>query len=449
MTLADQHRAIVVALSSVPTNRYAAVDDGRLLSLARVVADAQKLVSTHAALIAGEIDRRSAPVLGSEGLAQRTGHRTPEELVRVITGSTKRDARTAVSVGQLASSPELQPWLASVAAALTSGDISVDVAGAIRSGLGSPSADVPGELLAAAAASLCSLELDPDRVFRLARDARDALDEAGIADREAVLHQKRSLRFWRTPDGGAQLHWVLDAESAAIVGEIIDRITSPRRGGPRFVDPIQAGKASRILEDPRTTEQLSSDAFVELLRQGADADSSALLGTGAPVIRVLVAAAALDGGSGHGRIEGSPVPISLETVSRLVCGADVTAVSIDPSGRVLDLGREQRLYTRRQRIALAVRDGGCRWPGCERPPSWTEAHHTRHWARDHGSTNIDDGILLCRHHHLLAHNNHWEIKHRGGEYLLVPPPEIDALQTPIVMPTKSAAVRELLGVGFG
>jgi hypothetical protein len=103
-----------------------------------------------------------------------------------------------------------------------------------------------------------------------------------------------------------------------------------------------------------------------------------------------------------------------------------------------------RLFTTNQKLALAARDGGCLWPGCDRPPSWTEAHHINQWARDGGQTDIDDGVLLCRFHHLLLHNNHWEIERRGDEYWLVPPADIDREQRPRRLRSKSAALRDLL-----
>ena len=53
---------------------------------------------------------------------------------------------------------------------------------------------------------------------------------------------------------------------------------------------------------------------------------------------------------------------------------------------------------------MVLRDQGCRAEGCDRPPSWTEAHHlTKPWAEG-GKTDLADGILLCGHHHRLAHH---------------------------------------------
>lgn len=462
-TLHQHLRDALAALAAVPTelDDYRALDDAALLELAQLATAERQFADIHRALIASEIDRRSAPELGSTGLAQRTGHRTPRELVRVAMRSTAREASVALNVGRVlqdqhplpdphtgALRSASEPWLASVAAAVGAGVIGSEAAEAIRSGLGTPTDGVSRNQLADAAALLSqqAMSLDPDRVFRLARQARDLLDEAGIVDRERDRYERRSLRLTRLADGTTRMVWVLDSESAAVVTELYDRATSPRRGGPRFVDETAAKRADSIVQDARTTEQLASDVFAELLRHASDVDSTQLLGSGSPVVNVLVTRNALDARSGHGHIDGQVDPVSIETVERLACGGATQVMYFDAAGQPLDLGREERFFNRRQRKALAARDGGCRFPGCERPPSWTEAHHVKFWSRDEGNTNIVDGILLCRHHHLLLHNNHWEIEYRSGDYWLIPPPDIDEKQVPLLMPSKSAAWRELRGV---
>jgi len=397
--------------------------DRDLLDLASTAATLQHRAATISALLAGEIARRS---VGSDGLAQRLGHRTAIELVRVTTGSTGRDAAVAVRVGSLTESP--------VRDALVEGTISPSAADAIVTGLGTPTAAVSADELAAASLELCTLDLDPDRLQRRAREVRAELDVTSIADREEALRDARSLRFIRQTDGMSKLIWLMDPETAATVGDVFDRATSPRLGGPRFVDPDTAAHAAAIEADPRTNEQLASDVFTELLRHGAAADSTQLLGSGAPQIRVLVAATALATGIGAATIEGQTEPISIATVERLACTGGTTEITF-ANGQPLDVGREHRLYTPRQRIALAARDGGCRWPRCDRPPSWTEAHHINHWARDGGRTDVADGILLCRHHHLQLHNRGWTIARKGSTYTLTPPPGVD--RAPELMPTKA------------
>jgi hypothetical protein len=87
---------------------------------------------------------------------------------------------------------------------------------------------------------------------------------------------------------------------------------------------------------------------------------------------------------------------------------------------------------------LITRDGGCRWPGCDQPGEYSEAHHIEHWVRDHGATRIRNGIMLCRRHHLLLHNHHWEIIHDTKHgFLLVPPRTVDAEQRPMPMPSRA------------
>ncbi|TFC58161.1 HNH endonuclease signature motif containing protein [Cryobacterium sp. TMB1-7] len=92
-------------------------------------------------------------------------------------------------------------------------------------------------------------------------------------------------------------------------------------------------------------------------------------------------------------------------------------------------------------VALAARDGGCRWGDCDKPPTLTEAHHIQHWARDHGSTDLRLGILLCNPHHRLLHTRGWQILEHQDQYWLRPPATIDPGQTLIEMPSKNPATQ--------
>jgi hypothetical protein len=73
------------------------------------------------------------------------------------------------------------------------------------------------------------------------------------------------------------------------------------------------------------------------------------------------------------------------------------------------VGREERTFNRAQRRALVHRDGGCRFPGCDRPPSFCEGHHIEHW-EDGGLTDLCNLVLLCSYHHHLIHKPGWEVK---------------------------------------
>jgi len=513
--------ALTKAAASVPTEAtvFVSLTDDTLLAAQRSLAAVRRAVDAASAAVAGEIGRRSHPSLGHSGLAQRSGFRTPEKLVQHETGSTARDATTLVKAGALMldaqqPTPSGAVWMREVGAAVAAGSVSIAVATSIQAGLGEPGPGVTAEQLASAVAVLLTLALDADAMFRRARELRDDLDEAGIVERERLIYEQRSVRRVRRANGLNRFIIDADLESTAYLDSLYDGITSPRRGGPRFVDPDERAWAEAVVADGRTTDQYVHDGFVQLLRAGASADESRLIvGPRSPGVRLLANITALEaaarghdvegnggladvgarlpggvraggvpaggvvsdgvraGGvlsgvtfasagsevadagpafskvappppAGHGRIEGLDIPVSIATIERNTC--DVGTVTIDFfTGQPLDVGREQRLFTARQRIALAARDGGCRWPGCDRPPSWCEAHHIRHWKRDHGPTDVANGILLCRHHHLLLHDNNWEIVRRGADYWLVPPAVIDPRRTPLPMPSKSAALRDL------
>ena len=444
MTLLTDLRTALRGLDQVTrgVEQCRSLKDADLLDTSRVLAEARRIVDAHTVLVTGEIARRSTSDLGGAGLVQRAGHRTIEEFVKVTTGVTGRDAATAVRVGRIVH--DEAGGLSLVGAAVIAGTLSASAAESIRAGLGDAGPGVPGDLITQAAEKLCeeAQTLDPDRLHRRAREIRDELDEAGIPDREAAQRAQRSLRLVKQSDGLTRIIWITDPESAAIVTDIYDRLTSPRRGGPRFVDPELRVRAESVRDDDRTTEQLASDGFTELLRQSASVDQNVLLGTGTPAVRVLVPASDLQNRTGHGIIEGTNEAVSIQTVERLACADGIQPLTIDTqNGQVLNLGRAQRLFTPTQKVALAVRDGGCLWTGCDRPPNWCEAHHITPWSH-HGKTDIADGVLLCRHHHLRLHNEAWTITRKAGRYWLEPPPGTG--KTGALLETKSRAIRELL-----
>ena len=94
--------------------------------------------------------------------------------------------------------------------------------------------------------------------------------------------------------------------------------------------------------------------------------------------------------------------ISGEVAQRLTCDCDVHRILIDPQGLPLDVGRTMRTIPAHIRKALVIRDGGCVFPHCGRPPGWAEAHHIIHWAQG-GRTSLDNAVLLCSKHHQEVH----------------------------------------------
>jgi len=397
-------------------------DDLVVIEAMRAWGRARREVDAGLAALAGIMAARSTLELGYDGLAQRSGARTVDALVSRLTGTSGPEARTITAVGSMMSDPA--PWLGEVARAAHAGELSIGAAAAIEQGLGAPSPNVAADDLADAAHELLLSAscLPPEKVAQNARERRDELDEDGVLEREAVLREKRFLRLTRQADGMTRIFGLLDPESAALVTDAVDAVTSPRRGGPRFVDPDAAARAEAIVRDTRTTEQLALDALVEMVRIAASADDGRVFGTRKPSVRVHVTAADLARGAGAAHLEGQTAAVSVATVQRIACGEGVLAIEFDGRGDAVRLGRSRRTFSDAQKAALSGIWGGCAASGCERAPSWTEAHHIHEWERDHGATDVSNGILLCRHHHLLVHNNGWRVRRRGAEYLLEPPP---------------------------
>jgi hypothetical protein len=72
--------------------------------------------------------------------------------------------------------------------------------------------------------------------------------------------------------------------------------------------------------------------------------------------------------------------------------------------------------------ALVIRDRHCRFPGCDRPPDWCEAHHLR-WVTHGGATAPDNLALLCTRHHHLLHCPGWHAKLRPDATFIVTTPD--------------------------
>jgi hypothetical protein len=123
--------------------------------------------------------------------------------------------------------------------------------------------------------------------------------------------------------------------------------------------------------------------------------------------------------------------ISATQARLLACDAAIIPAVLSSNGVPLDVGRAKRHFEGKLRKALDLRDGGCAFPGCDIPAAWCDAHHIRHWW-DGGKTSLDNGVLLCRHHHhSTIHHDGWTVRMAGdGRPEFLPPPWIDPLQEP-------------------
>ena len=97
---------------------------------------------------------------------------------------------------------------------------------------------------------------------------------------------------------------------------------------------------------------------------------------------------------------------AFEVARRLACDASIRRVVMAGRSEPLDVGRRTHVVPPAMRRAVIVRDRHCRFPGCDRPHAWCDAHHVVHWA-DGGPTAVPNLLLLCRRHHRLIHRPRW------------------------------------------
>ncbi|TMD11797.1 MAG: DUF222 domain-containing protein [Chloroflexi bacterium] len=184
--------------------------------------------------------------------------------------------------------------------------------------------------------------------------------------------------------------------------------------------------------DARLAEQRRADALVELCRRQLESGTLPQTGRQKTQLSITVSAAALAGLPGT---EGCNLTwagiVPAATAQRLSCDASLRVIALNDKGLPIDVGRATRSIPTGLARALAVRDGGCRFPTCDRPIDWTQAHHLQHWTQD-GETNLENVFLLCGFHHHLTHEGGWRLVREDGDSLqAIPPPTGRAPGQPI------------------
>ena len=226
----------------------------------------------------------------------------------------------------------------------------------------------------------------PDVLEAAEKDRLDRQDAAGFASARLAMRANG--------DGTTQGWFRLPDLHAGFLKTAVEAVIAPRKNAKPEPDPV----TGRV-PDHATRMGQGLCEILEHLPTDGYGDHGGLAAT----LVVTVDHDTLKSGLGAAAlVDGTE--ISPGEARRLACGAGIIPAVLGGPSAVLDLGREQRLFNRAQRIAMVLRDKGCRAEGCDRPPSWTEAHHlTKPWAEG-GRTDLADGILLCGHHHRLAHH---------------------------------------------
>jgi hypothetical protein len=245
-------------------------------------------------------------------------------------------------------------------------------------------------------------ELDPGRLRVVTLQLRHCLQPDGVLRDANDVHAHRHLYLSQTLDGVFRLDGQLDADGGAMLQTALDSLMGPPPA-----------------EDERNARQRRADALVELARRQLDGGALPEVGGQKPHLMVTVDMATLSKqpGSFAAELEWAQ-PLPAETARRLACDAAITPILV--GGESPQAGPTSRVISAPTKRAVVARDKGCRFPGCDQPPVWTDVHHLKHWA-DGGDNRTDNLILLCRRHHRRVHEEGWRMVVEGGELLAIPP----------------------------
>ncbi|HZN12831.1 MAG TPA: DUF222 domain-containing protein [Acidimicrobiales bacterium] len=175
---------------------------------------------------------------------------------------------------------------------------------------------------------------------------------------------------------------VLSGSFDAIGGEVIDAA-------------LRLATAADADTETRTATQRRADALVDICRHFLDNQTTKAGGRHRPHLNLVVDLDEVETGGTF--ISGSVAPGAL--IESLLCDCNLHRVLAKGRSSILDYGRSARTAPPDLFNAIALRDGHCREPGCDRPPSWCDAHHVDVW-EEGGVTSLANSVLRCtRHHH--------------------------------------------------
>jgi hypothetical protein len=243
------------------------------------------------------------------------------------------------------------------------------------------------------------------RVLRVAdlyspKDDADVDENQKLRRQEAAAWQNTELWIGAAKNGLVRFGGQLPALQAELLKNQIGAISAPRRRHLSNEAHVQADT-----DEDLTYSQRMGRAFCHWIEH---IPTNGLPTTGGTPATLTIN---LDHDTLASQVRETPgmlatgERISASEVRRLACTAAILPRVLNGKSQTLDQGRTQRLFTTAQRLALADRDHGCTYPGCDRPPTWTEAHHLDHWTKDNGPTQLDNAALLCAKHHHRIHTH--------------------------------------------
>jgi hypothetical protein len=406
------------ALADLAETAWDSASDEELLDGVRDIEMwSRRLYGVGLAVVAELDTRKVAQARGASSTAVLL-----RQLLRISPGQARRRvADAAVVCRRVQVTGEVcAPQLPAAAEALAAGELSEQHLLVIRQTLHNLPPDIPAETREEVEGRLVldAVDLDPTQLVKVAQRIRAYLDPDGSLLDERQAKARRELSFTPDADGTVLVRGRLDAEGAGIVQAAIDPLAKPAPA-----DPATGQK------DTRSPARRRADALVQGSRMLLNAGDLPTTGGQRPHLNVTIRLTDLVAGIGIANLD-SGSGLTAEAARRLACDAQIIPTVLGANSEPLDIGRASYTVPTPMRRALIIRDRGCAFPGCDRPPSWCEAHHIITWLNG-GTTALHNLVLICDFHHDRVHAQDWQIRIVNGHAEFTPPGWLGHIHPPL------------------
>jgi len=246
------------------------------------------------------------------------------------------------------------------------------------------------------------------------RTAQTLADDGGVSRFEKQRRQT-FLRHWIDADGMTNLFGKFDPERGSVVAALLDAgVEAMFHSGDGEV-PIDCDSSIEPNDHRRALALVAMlqgrpDGLTGIALGGSSCDRPARAEIVVHIDYELLAGAVGETGLGDARtcrtLNGSE--LTVETIRRLACEAEIIPLVLDGKSVPLDVGKSKRLATAHQRRALAAVHETCAIDGCSVKLSHCEPHHIDYWVKG-GATDLNNLVPLCSRHHHAAHEGGWKL----------------------------------------
>ncbi|MGP3535990.1 DUF222 domain-containing protein [Microbacterium sp. RD1] len=263
----------------------------------------------------------------------------------------------------------------------------------------------------------------PGRTDAYARELAEIINPVSMAERHAEAVTKRSISVVDLADGMALLQVLLPAtiayairdrirQQAKIVRDTANAHRARRRtesAGPRVDGTVTEPADGAVVDDVRTTAQISADLVADMLLCATptiDPTGNAALDRITGHVQITIPATALTGMTESGAMLNGRTPVDPDTARRLAGGTPGwDRVFTHPiTGIVIAVDRYTPAAS--QARFLRARDRRCRGYGCRQPAHRCQIDHN-HEHHDGGETTNTNLAHFCTRHHTLKTETPW------------------------------------------